>query len=322
MTEEKKPKVDRLFVDRKDFDDFNRLKENDTPFAGVHDHEIFIAAMVVGFNEGCRIEIKNRKEFFHEKDLTNEENALIRALAVSEEGGLNVLLNKQKVYSIAEQFATGGISLLKAKALSGEYGSYAKKLESDLLRSYEKIQEEDSEKTKVPPESETILPTLLISKGESETLEFKSSMLYDFKKKTPNKELKIVIAKTVASFLNFNGGTLLIGVRNDGEVLGLEQDLSLLHNSSDEFEITFTNLINLYLGKMNRAYVSLKLEKVNDKEIAVIRIAKSPRPVFVRYKDEKGEQKEEFYIRAGNSSQFLEVCDASLYIKDHWPDLP
>ena len=136
MTEEKKPRIDRLFVDKKDFDDFNRLKEKDTPFAGVHNHEIFIAAMVTGYHEGCKIELKNRKEFFFEKDLTKEENALINAVAVAEGGGLNVLLDKQRIYSIAEQYATGGISLLKAKVLSGEYGSYAKKLESDLLRAH------------------------------------------------------------------------------------------------------------------------------------------------------------------------------------------
>jgi hypothetical protein len=320
MTEEKKPKIDRFYVERKDFDVFNSLKEKGSPFVGAHNKEIFLAAMVVGYHEGCRIELKSREGYFHEKDLTREDAALIRAIAVAEENGLNVLLDKQKVYSIAEQFAAGGISLLKAKVSSGEYGSYAKKLESELIRSYEKIKTEP-EKVEATAEVENLPLLGLIEKDESEILEFKSSMLFDYKKQAPSKDLKIVIAKTVASFMNFNGGILLIGVRNDKTVLGLEKDLSLLHNSLDEFELTFTNLINLYIGKMNRAYVSISFGKVDEKEIAKVRVAKSPRPVFVRFKDDKGEQREEFYIRAGNSSQLLEVCDASLYIKDHWPDL-
>jgi len=317
MIEEKKPKIDRFYVDKKDFSDFNRLKENDTPFAGAHSKEVFLAAMVVGYHEGCRIEIKNREGYFHEKDLSKEDAALIRAIAVAEEGGLNVLLNKQKVYSIAEQYATGGISLLKAKVLSGEYGSYAKKLESELLRTHGKIPKDEPEKAKVQGEHEAVSPIDLISRGESETVEFKSTMQWDTRKNQSNRELKMAIAKEVAAFMNSNGGTLLIGVEDDKTISGLDRDLAVLHNSMDEFELTFTNLVNAYLQKLNRAYVNLKFEKVNDKQIAVVRVKKSSHPVYVRCEGKK----EEFCIRAGNSSQTLEVSEASLYIKEHWPDL-
>jgi hypothetical protein len=317
MTEEKRPKIDRFFVERKDFDDFNRLKEKDTPFAGARSHDIFLAAMVVGYHEGCRIEIRNREGYFHEKDLSKEEAALVRAIAVAEEGSLRVLLDKQKVYSIAEQYATGGISLLKAKALSGEYGSYAKKLESELLREYERIQESTPRKPKAPEELESLSPIDLINNGESESVEFKSSMLWDTRKQQPSKELKIVIARTVASFMNFNGGILLIGVGDDKTILGLDKDLSQLHDSLDEFQLTFTNLVNTYLGKVNRAYANLKFENVSDKRVAIVLVKKAPHPVYVRCEGKK----EEFCIRAGNSCQPLEVSEASLYIKDHWPDL-
>lgn len=317
MTEEKKPKIDRFYVDRKDFSDFNRLKESDTPFAGAHSKEVFLAAMVVGYHEGCRIEIKNKEGYFHEKDLSKEDAALIRAIAVAEEGGLNVLLDKQKIYSIAEQYATGGISLLKAKVLSGEYGSYAKKLESELLKTHEKIPKKEPEKIDVGDEQVEMSPSDLISRGESETAEFKSTMQWDIRKNQSSKELKIAIAKEVAAFMNSKGGTLLIGVDDDKTISGLDRDLAVLHNNTGEFELTFTNIINAYLQKLNRAYVDLKFEKISDKQIAVVRVKKSPHPVYVRCEGKK----EEFCIRAGNSSQTLEVSEASLYIKEHWPDL-
>jgi len=317
LTEKKPPRIDRLFVDKKDFDDFNSLKAKDTPFAGVHDHEIFIAAMVTGYREGCKIELKNRKEFFHEKDLTKEENALINAVAVAEGGGLNILLDKQKIYSIAEQYATGGISLLKAKVLSGEYGSYAKKLESDLLRAHEQILQNIQEPSPNPEFNLEKTPTLdLINKGECETVEFKSSMSWDLRKRQYSKELKIIIAKVVASFLNSKGGILIIGVGDDKTILGLDKDLARLHDSVDQFELTFTELINTYIGKSRRPFVDIKFEKIDDKQIAVVRVAKSPRPVFVRY-----DGNEDFCIREGNSTQTLGISEANDHIKDNWPDL-
>lgn len=316
MTEEKKPKIDRFNVDKKDFSDFNRLKENDTPFAGAHNKEVFLAAMVVGYHEGCRIEIKNKLGYFLEKDLSKEDAALIRAIAVAEEGGLNVLLDKQKIYSVAEQYATGGISLLKAKVLSGEYGSYAKKLESELLKTYEKIPKDEPEKIEEQAQQEVSAKDL-INRGESETVEFKSTMQWDTRKNQSSRELKIAIAKEVAAFMNTKGGTLLIGVDDNKTISGLDRDLAVLHDSTNEFELTFTNIVGAHLQKLNRVYVDLEFKKVGDKNIAVVRVKKSPHPVYVRCEGKK----EEFCIRAGNSSQTLEVSEASLYIKEHWPDL-
>jgi Skp family chaperone for outer membrane proteins len=316
MSEEKKPKVDRFYVERKDFDMFNSLKEKGSPFVGARNKEIFLAAMVVGYHERCSIELKTREGYFHEEDLTREEAALIRAIAVAEEEGLSVLLDKQRVYSIAEQFASGGISLLKANVTSGEYGSYAKKLESELLRAYEKIQKTAPKNAKIQDTTEPLALIDLINKGESETLEFKSSMVWDSRKNQPNRELKIVVAKELAAFMNTNGGILLIGVEDDKTITGVDKDLAILHNSADDFELTLTNLVNTYLGKMNKTYVDLKFDAVNDKQIAVVRVKKSQHPVYVKVEG----RKEEFCIRPGNSCQTLEVSEASQYIKENWPD--
>jgi Skp family chaperone for outer membrane proteins len=315
MTTENKPKVDRFYVERKDFDVFNSLKEKGSPFFGAHNKEIFLAAMMIGYREGCRIELKTREGYFHEKDLTRDDAALIRSIAIAEEDGLNVLLDKQKVYSIAEQFAAGGVSLLKVKVSSGEYGSYAKKLESELLRAYEKIQKDIAEVSKEKEQItiEAIPIADLISKGESATLEFKSSMVWDSKKKLPNKDLKIAVAKELAAFMNTRGGILLIGVEDNKTVTGIQKDLDILHDSTDDFELTLTSLVNTYIGKMNRSFIDLQFEIINDTQVAVVRVKKSTHPIYVRY-----EGKEEFYIRPGNSCQPLEISEASLFIKENW----
>ena len=316
MTEKKKVVI--IYIDKKDVADFTSLRERkDSPFANAQNKEIFLAAMVVGFHEGGRIEVKNREGYIRTEYLSDEERALIRAIAISAEGGLNALLDEQKVYSIAEEYATGGISLLKAKVFSGEYGSYVKKLESELLRTHEKIMENSPKTAHTGEEVENISISDLIKNGESNTVEFKSSLVWDYKRQQASKELKVVMARTVSSFMNSNGGILLIGVGDDGTVLGLKNDLAILHNSRDEFERTFKNAINTHLNKMCGAYVSVQFEKTEDKEIAVIYVKKSPRPVYFKPEGKK----EEFCIRSGNSCEPLDISEANFYVKDHWPDL-
>ena len=56
---------------------------------------------------------------------------------------------------------------------------------------------------------------------ESETVEFKSSLFHSYKPEIPEKVITGSVIKTVAAFLNTNGGTLAIGMADDGTVLGL-----------------------------------------------------------------------------------------------------
>jgi len=313
MTEKKK--VDRIYVDKKDLADFNRLKDKDSPFANSQNKDIFLAAMVVGYHEGGRIELRNKEGYFRTEYLTDEERALIRAIAIATEGNLNVILDEQKIYSIAEEYATGGISILKSKVFSGEYGSYIKKLESDLLRSFEKISQGQI-KPQPMEEIADLSVSDLIKKGETASIEFKSSLIWDYKKNQPSKLMGIIVARTISSFMNSDGGIILIGVDNDKNILGLDKDLSQLDGSSDNFELHLTNVVNNNLGKINRPLISLRFGEIGGKKIAVIVAKKSPRPVYLKY-----EGKTEFFIRSGNSCQPLDVSEATDYIKDHWPDL-
>jgi hypothetical protein len=313
LTEEKKVII--IYIDKKDAPDFARLKEKDSPFATCQNKEIFLAAMIIGYHEGGRIALKNRDGYFREEYLVDEERALIRAIAISEVADLNVLLDEQKIYSIAEEYATGGVALLKARVFSGEYGSYAKKLESELLRAFAKIEK----KLPKPQTLEEIIKTPLgdlINNGESESVEFKASLIWDFQREQPRKLMGIAAAKVISSFMNSGGGVLLIGVGDDKSVLGLSHDLSQLKGSLDNFELHLTNVINTCLGKINRTYVDIRFEKVEDKDVAIVQVKKARHPVYLQ-----SEGKPEFYIRSGNSSQPLDIDEATLYIKDNWPSL-
>ena len=130
---------DRLNIRKSDRKDYDRLLEKDSPFAGKENKDLFMMALIIGFHEETRVKLDGKEGFFLLYHLNDKENSIIKAIAVAEEGDLNILLDKKKVYSIVEEYAAGGIKLLKDKVFSGGYGSYIKKLESELIDEFERI---------------------------------------------------------------------------------------------------------------------------------------------------------------------------------------
>ena len=141
MTENKVP--DRLNIRKSDRKDYDRLLEKDSPFAGKENKDLFMMAMIIGFQEGSRTPLDKKEGFVRIEYLNEREKSVIKAISVTEGGDLSVLADKRKVYSLAEEYAAGGIKLLKGKVFSGGYGSFIKKLESELVEGFEKIKKED-----------------------------------------------------------------------------------------------------------------------------------------------------------------------------------
>ncbi|HBX69378.1 MAG TPA: hypothetical protein DEH25_08330 [Chloroflexi bacterium] len=154
----------------------------------------------------------------------------------------------------------------------------------------------------------------LIAAGESQTVEFKASILWDYRQKRPNKTLSEPIMKTLAAFMNSTGGTLLIGIHDDGSVLGLEADFSAMTKSTpDGFELIFNNAFNRLLGVEYRQWVNLSFPEIEGKTICVATAQPATTPVYFQHQGQ-----EEFYIRAGNASQPLPLSKATVYIRDRF----
>ncbi len=155
---------------------------------------------------------------------------------------------------------------------------------------------------------------VIIDKGENDSIEFKSSLRWDYRQDKPNKTLEQVIVKTISAFLNTEGGMLFIGVDDEGNTLGLDNDYSSFSKkNSDGFLLTLTNLINQNLGKSTHKFITVNIIAINDKDVCIVNIEKSDKPVFLGKND-----KEEFYIRASASSQPMGLKDAYAYISSHW----
>jgi hypothetical protein len=89
----------------------------------------------------------------------------------------------------------------------------------------------------------------LIDTGESDHLEFKSSMRWDGKQGKVNKALEYVIAKTLCGLMNHRGGILMIGVDDQGHILGIGKDCGTLRQQNEDgFEQRLVTLATTYLG--------------------------------------------------------------------------
>ena len=125
---------------------------------------------------------------------------------------------------------------------------------------------------------------------ENEKKEFKSSIVYPASETTANigKQLGI-ICKTIAGFMNANGGTLYIGVMDNGYICGIEGDYSHLNDGDDDYSYkenddgylqVITNSICKILGRTAGRLVSMSIEQEDDRKYCVIEIKKASLPIW------------------------------------------
>lgn len=160
----------------------------------------------------------------------------------------------------------------------------------------------------------------LIHAGESQFVEFKSSARYNLRTQARDARLELVIATAVAGFLNARGGTLLIGVTDDGTPIGLDQDYALVKGSSrDGYELWLRDLLHNTLGGPPAASVTIGFDRLDGHEICTVRVPAAPRPVFLRAPKQQGT---EFVLRVGNSTRALPPHELLDYASTRWRRRP
>ena len=162
----------------------------------------------------------------------------------------------------------------------------------------------------------------LIRRGESDRLEFKSSARWNLHTQARDDRIEQVIAKTVAGFLNADGGTLLIGVNDNGEAVGLAADFAVVKSPDpDRFELWLRDFLTQALGQNAAALPAIGFSAVDvagaSTHICRVTCPSSPRPVYVRAS--KGPASTELWVRTGNSTRQLKVDEAVDYVMHRWP---
>jgi hypothetical protein len=155
----------------------------------------------------------------------------------------------------------------------------------------------------------------LIAQGESATMEFKSSFRWDLRENKLNRVLEGVILKTLAGYMNGTGGTLLIGVSDDGSVVGLDNDYKTLKKQDrDGFEQLLMTTVATKLGADACRFVHIIFHTLDGKEVCRVIVAPAQRPIYLREGDAP-----KLYVRTGALTRELNVQEAVNYTSERWP---
>ncbi len=146
----------------------------------------------------------------------------------------------------------------------------------------------------------------LIERGEGRELEFKSTLRMNLQTGKPGKEIELSWLKAVAAFLNTDGGTLLVGVHDDGSISGIDADD---FPNEDKFLLHFNNLFNQHIGLEFARNIQFELRPCAAGKILIVECEPSHEAVFL-----KVHSQEDFYIRVGPSSRKLSTSQAFAYM--------
>jgi predicted HTH transcriptional regulator len=159
----------------------------------------------------------------------------------------------------------------------------------------------------------------LIAEGEHAQLEFKESLRWDVRKGTVNKKLEDVAIKTVAALANYNGGTLLIGVSDYGEVVGIEPDIACLGGNRDKFELHLTNLLSARFSESFKATkIRVSFPQLAGKMICRIDVQRSREAIYVTLPDQSGAMAERLFVRSGNASHEIPPSQIAGFVREHF----
>lgn len=150
----------------------------------------------------------------------------------------------------------------------------------------------------------------VVGNGESEAVEFKSTLRTNLHTSNKDPRMELSVLKTLAGFLNTNGGMLVIGVSDDGSPVGIQADEFA---NEDEMSLHLVNIIKSRMGIQAMTSLHAHFDDHDDCRVMVVKCRKSPTPVFLKDGDT-----ERFYIRTGPSTTELSASQTQEYIKQRF----
>ena len=149
-----------------------------------------------------------------------------------------------------------------------------------------------------------------VAKGETETVEFKSSLRWDHQLNRVNKALEFVVVKSIAGLMNHRGGTLLIGVGDRGEAIGIERVFQSLGRSNwDNFKRCLYNTARSHLGGNACTRIHCFMIHLSGQSVAMVDVERAVEPVFCLDVNVS-----KYFVRAGNTTRELDVKEAIAHL--------
>lgn len=158
---------------------------------------------------------------------------------------------------------------------------------------------------------------LVLDAGESAVVEFKSTARRNLHTDKRDPAIEWAVVKTIAAFMNTDGGTLLVGVDDQGVPIGIESDYPFVKgHDRDGWELWLTAVVKTALGTVAATDLRVHFCTIEGRTIARIDVRPGADPVFAT---RKGESREVFFARLNNSTAELSGPDLLTYQQKHWP---
>jgi hypothetical protein len=165
----------------------------------------------------------------------------------------------------------------------------------------------------------------MITDGEGQHTEFKQTFRapateHEIRHESVSAAYALVekqCAKAVAGFMNADGGTLLVGVRDDGEIVGIEPDFETMQPMHadqpmrDLWSLRFLESMKKYLGPIPAA-VSTSFVGIDYRTVALVKCHRDPSPNGTWLRE--GDAVHRFYVRTGSKTDELAPPDAVAYL--------
>lgn len=150
----------------------------------------------------------------------------------------------------------------------------------------------------------------LIELGENEFVEFKSTLRYNLRTKKFGKEIEHAALKTIAAFLNSSGGTLIVGIDDQKNILGMKNDL---FKDDDHMLLHLTNIIQERISMEHTQFIKGTVERSNGSKILRIDVKPADSPAYVSHNGN-----EMLFVRTGPATSPMRVSEVYSYIQSRF----
>jgi hypothetical protein len=150
----------------------------------------------------------------------------------------------------------------------------------------------------------------ILASGETTQIEFKATLRVNLHTGLPDKKMEHSCIKSIAAFLNSQGGHLVIGVGDGGDVLGIEKDG---FPNEDKMNLHLVHLLRDRIGPHHMLHIDPRFEDLDGQRVLVVRCNPSNLPVYV--KDGNSEQ---FFTRTGAATTELLPSQIQAYLQQRF----
>ena len=273
-------------------------------------------ALGMGMAEGRRTPLPTRDQLvrFNDGGILEADPWRIthlELLALIEEGHL-AATNTATVVRIGNEYAFTGCAILTDR-LRGALDAQNQLIDFALSSDFD-VEAEVAQAAGAGDGARRVASTEeIITHGESKRVEFKQTGRINLYTKQRDPVIEHEVVKAIAGFMNAEGGTLLIGVTDSGEVFGIEKDLKTLGQKQhpDGFALWLNDLLDKTLGPVAAAGVEFQFNELPDGTICRVDVIPRTEPTYVKGKRDEAS----FYIRLNNATRLLNTAETVEYLR-------